>query len=172
MVDIPFVDYLKLEYAEAGQFMRHYSTVRLLVSTFLFGVAFTILKDKGTSRELIWIRLSGSIWLVSLFFLYLFTILEKREFLYAKAVRGLIVSKTVRIVAGGGAAHPPATVDIVPRRGSYWSNHVWRFWRAFSDVPFLIALVGTAVFLVLIVGWLFTQSPPPSWRSVLNPFGP
>ena len=188
VVDLPFVEYLKLEYAEAEQIVRHYSTVRLIVSTFLFGVAFNILKDKWMVDEtfFFWLRMTGLIWLVSLVFLYTFTRLEQREVAYAKAIREAIQDKTIRIT-GGAADHSIAKDDVIFSRGDLRFGQVK---SAFKDAPFRIALISTAIFIFLTAASLANQKPAPpqqasgnqkaapiskpapSWKAVFNPFGP
>lgn len=173
VIDLPFVEYLKIEYGETEQILRHYSTVRLLGSTFLFGLAFAVLKDKWPENKqtFFWLRSAASFWMISLIYLYVFTLLERREFAYAKEIREKIRKKTV-LLAGGAAVPPPATTDEYPKREEIGLGFLLRFWKVRKDAPLIIALLSTVLFVLLTAAAVGRQFPAADWKSVLNPFGP
>src|SRR5688572_26271739 len=103
----------QIEYEQASDWARHYSTVRMTIVPALAGLSFTILglswpEDGGYPESGI-ICLAMMIWAIAFAILWMFSALEVREVHYVKLLRIVLLQKPV---------DPTTQQDLIQRFGS------------------------------------------------------
>jgi hypothetical protein len=133
------------EYAEAGEWARHYSSVRMGVPTFLIGVSVLLITDGWKDAEWIYLLSSVLTWVAAIAFLLFYTGMTLRDVKYQKQIRGRLDPKFAERHAEFKPPKPehsaPDGTVVDLRRPARTLESVW------NDVPCFLAAIFTAVYI-------------------------